>query len=369
MAYPTPTAGQFNSPVFQTFLANHPTLAGLRTAADVTKFLDAHPDIARAYTRILAPRPAAPTPSTPSGGTTVGPTGSGASTATQSARALIEASLASRGLTGIGEAAWNRYLELGGDSNPNAVDVIYQELRSGAAWTKGAYANRYPGMAELDKNGQSMTEAQYRNLEDQYRDRAHRYGLPASFYDDPTDFGKLIAGNVAPDEYEDRLKIAARYSATDPEAARLRDEYARLYGPQLGNGAAIAYMIDPNRALDAIETQHRAATAAAASATTGFGELTKAQAENVAGMGLSEDTVQQGFAQIAGLDQLETGLVGDAGSSGVSRDDMISAAFTGNADARKRVAAEQRRRTAQFEGGGGFAASQGGVTGLGSAGA
>jgi hypothetical protein len=229
------------------------------------------------------------------------------------------------------------------------------------------YQQRFPGMAELSKKGQAIDEATYIAAERSYGEQMRAAGLPAGFYDDPTDFGRLIAGNVGAQEFGDRLAMAQQTAVASPQGQRMRDELSRLYGIPNAIGMVTAYWIDPDRSAALIRQQFVAGQMAAESAATGFASLTAAQAERIGGTGVTADAARQAFTGLAGLGELQTSLVGDSGSQGVSADTMIDATFTGDAAATKKLKDEQARRVGRFQGGGGFATGQGGVSGLGSA--
>jgi hypothetical protein len=157
-------------------------------------------------------------------------------------------------------------------------------------------------------------------------------------------------------------------AATDPRGERIREELTRMYaaaGLDAGDvsGAVTAYFIDPDRAFDAISKQYLAATTGAASRQTGFGTLSTAEAERIAGTGVSEQQATQTFSDLASMRELQADLPGF--DQGVEREDLISAGFEDNAAAKSTVKRKQQTRAAVAQAGGGYAASGKGLTGLG----
>lgn len=343
----------------QQFLTQHPAFAAVTGDSDrVRVFLQNHPDIAQAWAAIVAAeKPKAPGAAAASP-TAVAPVAApaGPTSEQMSAQAVIRDTLDSFGLGALGDWAWGQYL------NGTPTSKIMLDLRA-----RPEYKARFSGMDALAKAGRAITEQEYISQERQYASTMRAFGLPASFYDGPEDFGALIGGGVSAQEFNDRAQMAAQVVATNPQAQQLRDELGRLYGLSNADGLAIGYWIDPNKGADIIKKQFLAAQTAAASTESGFGSLSKDQAELVSGTGVTADQARQGFTQLAGLHELNTGLVGDAGDTGVSKDTMIGAAFTGDAKAQEALKKETRRRTAVNDAGGGYAAGQGGVSGLGSA--
>lgn len=352
------------------YLRQHPELAArLDNPRELRKFLNNHGGIASGWQRVMAATsPTLQDPRTPAAAAPAaadaaapGPADAGTPSASAdpglaSARASIQSTLARYGLGGLAEWAWGQYV------NGVPSEQIMLDMRD-----RPEYQQRFPGMAELSRKGQAIDEATYINAERSYAEQMRAAGLPQGFYDDPTDFGRLIAGNVGAQEFGDRLQMAQQTAMTDPRGQRLRDELSRLYGIPNAVGMVTAYWIDPDRSAALLRQQIVAGQIASESAVTGFGSLTAAQAERIGGTGVSAGDANQAFAGLAGLGELRTGLVGDSGSQGINQDTMIDATFTGDAAAQRKLKDEQSRRIGRFQGGGGFATGQGGVSGLGSA--
>jgi hypothetical protein len=299
-----------------------------------------------------APAPPPPAPAAPAPRDTSGDA---------SARAIINGTLASFGLGTLGDWAWQQYL------NGVPTSQIMLDLRA-----RPEYAARFPGMAALSQAGVAISEQEYIGLESGYRQVMRSYGTPATFYDSPDDFGRLIAGQVSVQEFGERLDMAEQVAATDPRGQTLRAELARLYGaqgletPANVDAMVTAWFIDPDKAQSLIEQQFRATTTAAAATRTGFGQLTLQEAEEVAGYGTTEEQATQTFGQLATMDEFLVDLPGGADDN-VERRDLLQAGFAGNADSQGRIETTRRRRKGAFQGGGGYAAGERGISGLGTA--
>lgn len=267
-----------------------------------------------------------------------------------SAKAVLSRALSDFGLGALAEWAWSTYLNVGN------VDQVMLEIRD-----RPEYKTRFAGMAALQQKGRAITESQYLDLERTYSQLYRAAGLPASFYDGPDDFASLIGGEVAPTELRDRLQMATTAAYQAP--AEVRQELSRLYG--INEGALTAYYLDPNRALPLLQQQFAAGTLAATSTRTGYGQLSREEAERLASLGLTEDAATRGFGELARSSELFGALPGEGGTD-ISRNEQLGV-LEGNAGAIQRLNRRAASRKAQFEGGGGYVTSQRGATGLASA--
>lgn len=270
----------------------------------------------------------------------------------RSAKAILADTLGEYGLGSLADKAWNLYL------NGEPIEQVMLEIRK-----TPEYQARFPGMAQLSKEGRAISETDYINLEKSYVSLFRQSGLPAGFYDQPDDFANYIANEVSPQELSARLDVAktAVYN-TPPE---VRAELGRLYNVQPGD--VMAFLLDPSKALPIIQNQFAAAAAGAASKLSGYGALTQNEAEQVALAGGTFQQDAQGFDQLAQEGELFGGLPGEADQSTVARDEQLGATFGGNTAAQRRIAQRAAQRKAAFGGGGSFSETNQGITGLGSA--
>jgi hypothetical protein len=143
------------------------------------------------------------------------------------------------------------------------------------------YQKRFPGMAELRKKGRTITEKEYMDNENAMVQTARFFDLPKGFYDGPEDFGDLIAKEVSPKEFQDRLQVGQDLARTlNPS---VKSQLIEFYG--VGEGDLTAFVLDADRALPLIQKQAKAAQFVGIGRAAGFtlGGITSQQAENIAG--------------------------------------------------------------------------------------
>lgn len=227
------------------------------------------------------------------------------------------------------------------------------------------WKTRFAGNEIARKNGFNvLSPAEYISTENSFRQLHAAYGFPPGFYDQPADFAKAIGNGVSPAVYQRRLQ--ARQEVFDAQHTQATDYFQRAYGTT--RAGSFAYFIEPDRALPLLEKQAKAALIGGAAMATGFGDVLVDTAERLAERGISEEQALSGFGSIAQLGGLRQQLPGQAAQL-VTDEDLVQSEFEGNVEARKKVGAAVGARTAEFgEGGGGFASTSEGVTGLRTAG-
>ncbi len=77
-----------------------------------------------------------------------------------------------------------------------------------------SYKTRFPGMEGLRKVGRTISEDEYTRIENAMIQTARFFDLPKGFYDNPEDFGNLIAKQVSAKEYQDRLQVGQDLART-----------------------------------------------------------------------------------------------------------------------------------------------------------
>lgn len=268
----------------------------------------------------------------------------------EDARDYLNGVLRDYGLEGLGEWAWQKIQS--GDSPTRVI----QDLRE-----TDVYKRRFVGMEERRAKGlPAISEAEYIGYERAARQMFQAAGLPASFYDQPDDFARWIGRDVSLQELSSRVNDGLlQASKAVPE---IKAELQRLYG--VTNAQLAAFFLDPDRALPAIESAWNAAQSAGAAVLTGYGQITKAQAERLGALGVNEAQAMQGFGTLAGMKELFTSLPGE-NTDTISRDEQQAAAFGGDAAARQRIERRGQERVAQASGAQSFGLGQGGVSALG----
>lgn len=208
-----------------------------------------------------------------------------------------------------------------------------------------AYKTRFAANEQRVKNGfAALSEADYINLENGYRDTMMYYGMPDYYYK-PGNLGKtegfeqLIAGGVSAPELETRLQTAYdRVINANPEVSQA----LRQFYPDITNGDILAYVLDPKTAEDVIKRKVTAAEIGGSAMQYGLG-TSAARAEQLASYGITKSGAQAGYSQIASV-LPRASMLGDIyGKQGLGAYDQATAEseFFRTSDA---VAAEEKRR-------------------------
>lgn len=191
----------------------------------------------------------------------------------------------------------------------------------------------------------------------EYRTRSRQiermYGLPDGFVDP----NRLMLADVSIDELNFRARAAASYVDTRTDVL---NQLQTMYG--LDRGAAIAYVLDPDTAEPAIQNTLTTAQVGAAAARSGYGQLSRQEAETLTGLGVNESSAQQGFDAVVAAGELRQTFDGERPI--MDRETELGI-VAGDQGARRRLQDRQRERQAVFDEGGGFLASREGMTGLG----
>lgn len=247
--------------------------------------------------------------------------------------------------------------EIGPGDDINSIGIRLKDTK--------AFQDRFPANKILaDQGKQQFTVSQYLMMEADYKRTLQQRGMPPGFYDQPSDFQNFIAQDVSPDELGARIDQG--YQAVRNAPANVVAEFQRLYG--VSEGDLAAYFIDPTRARPTFdryeaERQARSAAISAQAQQQAQIQLQTQEAEALARAGVTSEQAQTGFTDIAESQGLFAGQM--QGEQAVSQAEQIGATFGTNAAARKAIAERRRRRTAQFEAGGGFAGQgQASATGL-----
>lgn len=283
----------------------------------------------------------APTPTTTGGGEE--PTGS---TGSKDALSTINGILSRFGLGALAGQLWNMHLNK--EVDITSEDAIAWVLKETPAWKErfaGNISRVAAGYAEL-------SPSTYIGMEEMYKSVLKANGMPTGFYDNQEALNSLIAGDIDAQEFNDRIGFAR--SIVHDAPASVRAQMQELYG--ISEGMLVAHFIDPKQADPLLKEQERTARIGAASFERAGMQLTKEQATDLAKRGYTEEQAKTGFSDVASLGELTQTARGE---ESVTRDEIIGASFGYNTDAQKKLQKKQRRRVAEFEGGGSFASSQG----------
>lgn len=248
----------------------------------------------------------------------------------------------------------------------NGDEIILNRFRQ-----TDIYNRRFGGMAELRSRGQAISEAEYIQLEKSYRNVMSNYGLPATYYDSPEDYARLIGAGLSVNEVEERV-VAARQTLNPLVAQELQEYYG------VGQGDAMAFLLGLTdekgirlasaRNQQQIREMGRTSQIGAAAERSGF-TMDRAYAERLAGtsVGQTLDPFQMGtlaqlegtFGQARRVADRETTLAG-IDSEAFDQRDAVAAAF---GDQQKTLASERRakRERARFSGSSGASSASLGV--------
>jgi hypothetical protein len=271
-----------------------------------------------------------------------------AATDNQSAKDIIKGELDAWGLGGLTDWAWGQITS--GASQPQVEAEIKKT---------GEYQARFSGLIEHNKHpeyGPAISEADALSYERTIAENLTRFGIPKGAYGQ-VDFQRWIGEGKSVDEQVNRIKVASDLQFNEP--AEVRSSIERLYG--IHEGDLTAWTLDQDT-LPAIQRKIEAGSMAAAAARTGFGTLNAIQAERLAD--LSDPSTAAGdLSNLAKQKALYIGTPGEGGD--FSLDQVISAFFGGDQDLQGQIRRRAAQRAAEFQGGGGIAASQAGAYGAG----
>ena len=267
----------------------------------------------------------------------------------QSAKAIIGKMLADWGLGKLTD--WATGQIAAGNTN-----ILPQLLRDTTE-----YKERFSGNGRRVASGQNaLSEQNYLQLEDHYRDLMKQYGLPEGFYTSQAEMANLIAGNISPEQLTKRLQMYS--SAATQAPVELRNELQRLYG--VSPGELTAFFIDPSTALPLIEQRYNAAGAASAADRGGFTQIAQATAERLASLGVSGSAADVSqFTKLSNSTELFNPLQLEQGQS-ITNDEAAVAAFGGDGTTQTMLVKRAGQRVADMSGGGTVLANNKGVSGL-----
>ena len=270
-----------------------------------------------------------------------------------SGQQIINDLLSSWGLQDLASTVWAKF------KGNEPAGAITDFIRS-----TPKYAQRFPGMAALNKQGRAITEANYIGKETTDIELMRNYlGTSASQYTDNATLGNLIANNVSSSELQSRLQAAHdSVLSADPATVQfLKDNYG------LSTGDIAAYFLNPDKALTDIQNRANAGQLGGQSVETGFG-LNAKQADTLANSGVQAGAASRNtFAQLGQEGEFMQNLPGDGETGSVTKDQLLNASFLGNATDTQATNAVAAKRKAIFQEGGQYAAGNAGISGLSSA--
>lgn len=272
-------------------------------------------------------------------------------TLSQDAKATLSSVLRGYGLESLAPILWNKYAN-------KEFDIQDEDSMLFSIKEEQAYKNRFAANEARKARGfNELTPSTYLALEQSYRSTLASNGLPAGFYDAPDDFQKLIEGDVAVSELNNRLKDA--YSvirdADQTVVNKLRTEYG------IGDGELLAYFIDPERARPMLSSadykrQAQAAVFMGRAERMAGINLQKTQAEELARLGTTTAEAEKAFTTISQMNELRRS---NPNEMQLTDAELVGAATGTDTAAMKKLEDIKNKRKATFLGGGSYSQTRG----------
>jgi hypothetical protein len=260
------------------------------------------------------------------------PTATGPTQEQQSAWAYMQQLLEQVGLGSLAGVVQGLIAQ--GMTDANSLQLALQDTAEWKARFAGNEALKAAGLPV-------MSVAEYLSTERSYAQIMKNYGLPSGFYDDPSDFAKLIGGSISANELNQRVSAWADLANREDPAIK---EQLRAMG--IADGDLIAYMMDPDRAAPLIQRTYQQALVGGAARRQG---LDASGAARLVERGITEREALQGYGVISEA-MPEATRLGDIYGENLSQGDLEAEVFENNGDAtkkRKRLASRER---AAFQG-------------------
>ena len=287
----------------------------------------------------------------PGGNLGIGAPAAGMTSSQQDAWAQLQQTLQSYGFSGSDLQALVQFAQqqiIAGNSQQQVILNLEQTPQ---------FQQRFPAIGKLAQQGVAISPAEYISLEQQYAQLEQAAGLPKNF----ASFDNLIANQVSPSEYADRInKGYLAVSTAPPETIKAMQDY---YG--VTHGQLAAYFLDPAKAEPILLQQAQAAQIGGASAASGFGQVSQDQAMRLAQQGVSYAQAQQGFQQLSQQSQLFHNLPGQGQRYGFTTDNLLGATFGSDGQTKLQLQIQAEQEKNYFQQGTGVASTQQGLTGAG----
>lgn len=188
------------------------------------------------------------------------------------------------GLTGLDDEILK--LVKNGITDPASVTLMLSDTEQ--------YKKRFAANEIRKQKGMRVySPAEYLDLEEQFRKIMIFNGLPNGFYDQNSDFEQWIAGDVSPDEINDRIGIA------NDAVLRKDPEYLdALQKMGLNTGDMVAAALDLKRAFPILKKLTMSAQIGAEANRFGV-EWSVDRANYLQGIGVTQDDARLGYGVVA----------------------------------------------------------------------
>jgi hypothetical protein len=250
---------------------------------------------------------------------------------------------------GLGSLAGKIYDYVKNGYSSDTISILLQDTSEYKARFAGNEARKKAGLAVLSPAEYLATEAAYQQV-------MKSAGLPASFYDQPSDFATWIGNNTSPSEIQSRVDLATQATTLASPAYR-----QALNQMGIDDAHLAAYYLDPTKAMPLLQKQAATAQIGAEALKQGLA-FDQSYAEQLATEGVSQQAAAQGYAQVAN----ELGTMQNLGGmygQGWTQRESEQAALEGSAGATAKKAGLLSQERGAFGG-----ASGGSRAGLGQSG-
>lgn len=262
------------------------------------------------------------------------------------------------GISGLGRWAAGLYNQ--GADPTEIVQALRYGTDTSAAGKEAyqAYLNAFPKMDKFIREGVftgDNPELQYLEYRNTLQEAARRYGVNPALVE-KNRVADYIEGRNSAAELVSRMnQAAAAVATTPPETMSVLRDYYNVNANDL-----VSFYLDTNTTEEQLQTRYTAARIGTEGLRNEFG-LNRQEAENLAQQGVTEAQATQGFGNISA----QRSFMGGPGET-ATRQEMLSGTFGGAPEAEK-LARIGASRAGRFQGGGGFAETNKGVSGLSSA--
>jgi hypothetical protein len=188
---------------------------------------------------------------------------------------------------GLGTLAGKIFSYIQNGYSADTISLLLQETAEYKTRFAGNELRKKQGLAVLNPADYLATEASYRQI-------MASAGLPASFYDSPSDYANWIGGDVSPTEIKSRVDLAV--ASTTQADAYTKAQLAAYYG--VDDAHINAYFLDQGKALPLLQKQEAAAAFGAEAARRGL-LSDRQRMEDYVTQGFSQSQASQGFQQVA----------------------------------------------------------------------
>jgi hypothetical protein len=187
-------------------------------------------------------------------------------------------------------------------------DLIRQGLSADAITLQLAASREYKARfaandARTKKGLAALSPAEYIATENAYRQVLQTYGLPQTFFDSQDDYRNFLENDLSPSELNDRAKVAQSVWLSADE--QTRSVWRDFYG--LSDGAAIASILDPTKALPIVQSMAETAKAGGLARQNGL-EANEARIRGYVDSGITADQLGQGFSDIGTVHDVDQAI-------------------------------------------------------------